>query len=140
MAVCRSWRWSAPALVVLLVVALGSAATPATPRKDRSGGADRERVVRDLKFAAEMAAEGLWREALFRWERVLRDRPDDARILCNVAVAKEALGDRDGARAAYEKALSLSSDEKIALNYELFRRNDPPAREDAAPDGSGDAR
>ncbi len=118
-----------------LAAAIGAGAYARPP----AGGsrADREaqaRVERDLKFASEMALQGLWREALFRWERVLAARPDDARILNNIGVAKEALGDREGARQAYEQALALSTEREIEDNLVQFRRLlEPPADEQEHP-------
>ena len=61
-----------------------------------------------LKFALEMAQKGNWREARFRWERLVTETPDDPFILNNLAVAQEALGDADAARSTFEKALALS--------------------------------
>src|SRR5512139_1438725 len=102
--------------LVLTVSAAGTAraAKPPAPSK-----ADREvaaRIAKDLEFASEMVRKGLWREALFRWERVLAQRPDDPRLLNNVAVAREALGDREGARQAYERALAQSTERPIEDN------------------------
>lgn len=96
------------------------------------GGESRQPKVdrsRELRYAAEMAEQGLWREALFRWERVLRVAPDDPKLLNNIAVAKEALGDREGARAAYDRARQLSTEARIATNHDLFRRGDPAPAE-----------
>ncbi len=87
-----------------LIAALCTAPTPAAE------GRSRRAVQADLQFAAEMAERGLWREALFRWERVLAERPDDARLLNNAAVAAEALGQFERARAMYERAAQLGRD------------------------------
>ena len=90
-------RRAAP--IVSLVVVLLAACSVAL--------ADRER--RDLlRFAAEMAEKGNWREARFRWERASAQAPDDPRLLNNLAVAKEALGEPAGAMELYARALSLS--------------------------------
>ncbi|HEX4824669.1 MAG TPA: tetratricopeptide repeat protein [Candidatus Polarisedimenticolaceae bacterium] len=61
-----------------------------------------------LRYGTEMAKEGNWREAKYRWERALRDDPSDARLLNNLAVASEALGDADAARSLFEKAVAAS--------------------------------
>ncbi len=123
---------------LLLSVSAGGparAAKPPTPaRADREAAA---RLAKDLAFASEMARKGLWREALFRWERVLAQRPGDPRLLNNVAVAREALGDREGARQAYEKALQLTTERAVEDNFIYFRRADP-APEPADP-GTGEA-
>jgi len=118
---------------LLLSVSAGGparAAKPPTPaRADREAAA---KLAKDLAFASEMARKGLWREALFRWERALVQRPDDARLLNNVAVAREALGDREGARQAYERALARTTERQVEDNFIYFRRGDP-APEPAAP-------
>ena len=76
-----------------------------------------------LAFAADMAKRGNWREALFRWERVARDRPGDARILNNLAVAHEALGEPEIAHDYYTRATELSpGDERITANRLRFER------------------
>ncbi len=110
------------ALLALLVPLSSSAA----PRKARSS---KRAIKADLRFAAEMAEQGLWREALFRWERVLEARPGDARILNNIAVAREALGDREGAREAYDQAMAAGADPKINANRMLFIRAEERIRE-----------
>ena len=61
-----------------------------------------------LRYGTEMAKDGNWREAKFRWERALRDVQSDARLLNNLAVAAEALGDAEGARALFDKAVAAS--------------------------------
>ena len=116
-----SRRWFLPAAsllaggILLGGALLAEAASPPSARSSRQ-------IEADLRFAADMAAQGLWREAMFRWERVLKDRPSDPRILNNVAVAAEALGQLDKAKEAYEKAAALSKDRQVAANYELFLR------------------
>lgn len=68
-----------------------------------------------------MAEKGLWREALYRWRKVLRFRPDDPRLLNNIAVALEASGEFDAAREHYERALALEdAADEIANNFSLF--------------------
>jgi hypothetical protein len=73
-----------------------------------------ERAVSDfMRFAAQMAASGNWREALFRWEQALRLEPDHPRILNNLAAAHEALGDLDRALELYRKALDRSNGDAV---------------------------
>ena len=69
--------------------------------------------VATMRFAADMAKRGNWREAKFRWELVARNEPENPKILNNLAVALEALGDADAARAAYEKALSFAKRDTV---------------------------
>jgi tetratricopeptide (TPR) repeat protein len=106
---------AALAPIALLVMML---ALPAEARERRY---DADDALRDLRFGAEMAEGGLWREALFRFERVLRVRPDDPRIWNNIAVAREALGDLEGAREAYERARAAGQGiREIEGNISLF--------------------
>ena len=74
-----------------------------------------------MRFGAEAAQRGLWREAAFRWEKVLKNDPDNARVHNNLAVAYESLGQFDRARKEYEEARRLAQDNKeIRNNYESF--------------------
>ncbi len=114
-------RWSRVFATGLVLGAVWGG-SPLAPGGEPTGARSRRQVQEDLKFAADMAASGLWREALFRWERVLRDRPDDPRILNNIAVAAEALGQWERASEVYAKAAAAGKDRQIAANYELFRR------------------
>ena len=95
-----------------------ASAAGASPRPARD-------VDADVRFAGELARQGLWREAIARWERALADRPDDAKLLNNIAVAAEALGDFAKAREAYAKAATISNDKKIRANFDLFLRAHP---------------
>jgi hypothetical protein len=80
----------------------------------RAGGADVDEL---LRFGTEMARGGQWREAKFRWEQALKESPDDARLLNNLAVAEEVLGAPDAARARFAKAIAASdNDSRIARN------------------------
>ena len=112
-------------LAICLVVALVAAAGhPAVSSEGDSRRKPSKRAIKvDLEFAAKMAAQGLWKEALFRWEKVLKARPDDGRLLNNIAVAREAIGDVDGAREAYRRALELDPDDSIIANQTLFIRS-----------------
>jgi len=99
----RSWRrQGAIALTVCLLVPVG---VPSVSAKDS--------YLEIMKFAADMARRGNWREAKYRWELVAKKEPDNPRILNNLGVALEALGDADAARASYEKALSLTKGETV---------------------------
>lgn len=74
-----------------------------------------------LRFGVQMARDGLWSEALFRFEKALRLEPDNAKVLNNVAVALEAAGRYDEALEAYRKALELAPrDRDLRQNYARF--------------------
>src|SRR5437867_7119256 len=85
------------------------------------GAARRDTFKQEMRFGAEAAQRGLWREAAFRWEKILKDDPDNARVHNNLGVAYESLGQFDRARREYETARRLSPDRKeIRNNYESF--------------------
>jgi hypothetical protein len=73
-------------------------------------------VDETLRFAAQMASKGNWREARFRWEQAFRAQPQNAHVLNNLAVASEALGEPDNARDLYARALAQGADARIADN------------------------
>lgn len=82
-------------------------------------------LKQEMEFGVEAARQGLWREAIFRWEKYLREYPDNPRLRNNLAVAYENLGRFDEARAAYEEALRLAPDsreikENLASFNELY--------------------
>ncbi|UCF67295.1 MAG: tetratricopeptide repeat protein [Acidobacteriota bacterium] len=79
----------------------------------------RREFRQELRFAADMAERGLWREAMFRWKRLLEQRPDEPRLLNNLAVAHEAIGEHEQAIALYARALELTSERNIATNHQL---------------------
>jgi len=85
------------------------------------GAARRDTVKQQMRFAAEAAQRGLWREAAFRWEKVLKDDPANARVHNNLGVAYESVGQFERARKEYEEARRLAPDSKeIRANYESF--------------------
>jgi hypothetical protein len=69
-----------------------------------------------------MAMRGNWREAKFRWEQIHHEQRDNIRLLNNLAVASEALGETDEARRYYEEALGQGADTRIEDNYRRFLR------------------
>jgi Flp pilus assembly protein TadD, contains TPR repeats len=77
-----------------------------------------------LEFAAEMAVAGHWREARFRYEQADRLRRDDPRILNNLAVASEALGEFGRAEELYEKARARAGNDRwVAWNAAAANRS-----------------
>jgi len=74
-----------------------------------------------MRFATEMAKLGNWREAQFRWQKAGRIQPDNPKIINNLAVASEVLGDPDEARALYNQAAALAgADPSIQENLRRF--------------------
>jgi len=76
-----------------------------------------------MRFAADMAERGNWREAGYRWEKLLSQGVADAKIYNNLAVAAEAAGEMDVAADYYGKALGLAGrDPDIVDNYHRYNR------------------
>lgn len=69
-----------------------------------AASADRKK----MRFAADMAKRGAWREAGYRWGLLLDSAPDDPRLLNNLAVAHEVLGEVERAREFYDRALAAN--------------------------------
>ncbi len=75
-----------------------------------------------VAFGIDVAQRGLWREAIYRWERAIQIDPTYAAALNNLAVAYEHEGQLEKARDAYEKALAIDPDNlEIRQNFELFK-------------------
>ena len=92
----------------------------------------REDAKKQVEFGIAVAQRGLWREAIYRWERAAQIDPSYAAAHNNLAIAYEHEGELDKARAAYEKALEIEPDNTfIKQNYELFKEiNDRTTRQD----------
>ena len=88
---------------------------------------------KQVEFGITVAQRGLWREAIYRWERAAQIDPTYAPAHNNLAIAYEHEGDLAKARAAYERALELEpGNALIKQNYELFREiNDRTTRQGA---------
>jgi Flp pilus assembly protein TadD len=75
-----------------------------------------------VEFGINVAQRGLWREAIYRWEKAVELDPAYAAAFNDLAVAYEHEGQLDKARKAYEKALELEpNNSQIRQNYELFK-------------------
>jgi Tfp pilus assembly protein PilF len=89
---------------------------------------ERDDAKKQVEFGIEVAQRGLWREAIYRWERAAEIDPTYAAAHNNLAIAYEQDGDLDKARAAYERALELEPGNAfITQNFELFRENNDRA-------------
>lgn len=110
----------------LVVVALLTA-LPAPAYADARGDARQQ-----VEFGIAVAQRGLWREAIFRWQRATELDPTYAQAFNNLAIAWEHEGDLAKAREAYEKALRLEPNNPlIKQNYELFKEiNERSGRKD----------
>jgi Tfp pilus assembly protein PilF len=75
-----------------------------------------------VEFGIDVAQRGLWREAIYRWERAVEIDPTYAAAFNDLAVGYEHEGQLDKARKAYEKALKLEpNNAQIRQNFELFK-------------------
>ena len=108
-------------LVLLMAVA---SASPAW--------AQRKQAKEQVEFGIQVAQRGLWKEAIYRWERATQMDPSYAAAFNNLAVAYEHEGQLAKAREAYEKALALEPENALVRqNYDLFKEiNDRAAQKD----------
>jgi Flp pilus assembly protein TadD len=82
----------------------------------------RQEARSQVEFGINVAQRGLWREAIYRWEKAVELDPTYAAAFNNLAIAYEHEGQLDKARKAYEKALELDpNNSQIRQNYELFK-------------------
>jgi hypothetical protein len=101
-----------------------------------SVSAGRPKTKNPARFAADMAERGNWREAKYRWEIVRREQPDNPRILNNLAVAAEILGEVEEAKLLYEQAVETSGgnthilDNQRRFAWSLKQRSAPGDDED----------
>jgi Tfp pilus assembly protein PilF len=86
-----------------------------------SGNSQPSQASSQLSFGVDMARQGLWKEALFRFTEAAKLDPGNARIQSNLGVAYEASGQFDKALSSYQKALQLAPNDKgIRSNYSRF--------------------
>ena len=75
-----------------------------------------------VAFGIDVAQKGLWREAIYRWEKAAEIDPTYAAAYNDLAIAYEHEGQLDKARKAYEKAIELDpNNTQVRQNYELFK-------------------
>jgi Flp pilus assembly protein TadD len=97
----------------LLIIATGAAPAYADARSEAKEQVD---------FGIDVAQRGLWREAIYRWERAVQIDPTYAEAFNDLAIGYEHEGEFDKARQAYEQAIKLAPDNiQIQQNYELFK-------------------
>jgi type IV pilus assembly protein PilF len=102
-------------IVALLACASTAVAAPAF--------ADARREAKSqVEFGISVAQRGLWREAIYRWERATELDPTYAAAYNDLAIAYEHEGQLEKARKAYEKAIELDpNNTQVRQNYELFK-------------------
>lgn len=93
---------------------------------------ERGQAKKQVEFGIQVAQRGLWKEAIYRWERAAQLDPNYAAAFNNLAVAYEHEGQLAKAREAYEKALRLEPNNALVRqNYDLFKEiNDRAAQKD----------
>ena len=75
-----------------------------------------------VAFGISVAQRGLWREAIYRWEKAIEIDPTYAAAFNDLAIAYEHEGQLEKARKAYEKAIELDpNNPEIRQNLELFK-------------------
>ncbi len=100
-------------LLAILLTVSNSAFAQADERSDARAQVD---------FGIAVAQKGLWKEAVYRWERASKIDPSYAAAWNNLGIAYEQEGLFAEAREAYEVALDLEPNNiMIQQNYDLFR-------------------
>ena len=100
-------------LPVVAVVAALSGVAYADARSDAKA---------QVEFGISVANKGLWKEAIYRWERATQIDPTYAAAFNNLAVAYEHEGLLEKAGEAYERALKLEpNNAMVRQNFELFK-------------------
>jgi len=98
---------------ISLVIVLAAPIAASNPRSE----------ARDqVEFGIAVAMKGLWKEAIYRWERAVQIDPTYAAAHNNLAVAYEQQGQFAKAKDAYEAALKLDpKNAYIKQNLEYFK-------------------
>ena len=101
--------------ILLLALLFAAAAAPVAADA-------RDDAKKQVEFGISVAQRGLWREAIYRWERAAQIDPSYAAAHNNLAIAYEHEGKFEEARKAYEKAVELEpQNQLIQQNYDLFK-------------------
>ena len=86
---------------------------------------------KQVEFGIAVAQRGLWREAIYRWERATQIDPTYAAAHNNLAIAYEHEGAGQSSRGVREGVELEPGNSFIKQNYELFKEiNDRSTRQD----------
>src|SRR5512136_2701876 len=88
-----------------------------------AGYADvRSEARSEVDFGIDVAQRGLWREAIYRWEKAVELDPTYAAAYNDLAIAYEHEGQFEKAKDAYERAMKLDpKNTYIKQNLEYFK-------------------
>ena len=104
-------------LPVIVLVACAAALSAAPAFADAKTEAKSQ-----VEFGINVAQRGLWREAIYRWQKATELDPTYVAAFNDLAIAYEHEGQFDKARKAYEKAIELDpNNAQVRQNYELFK-------------------
>lgn len=102
---------------VVALVALAAAVSASPALADAKSEAKSQ-----VEFGINVAQRGLWREAIYRWQKATELDPTYVAAYNDLAIAYEHEGQLDKARKAYEKAIELDpNNAQVRQNYELFK-------------------
>src|SRR5215213_4103396 len=107
------------AVVTFAVLSFAAAGAPFLPVTHATYAADNRSAAKEqVEFGIKVAQNGLWREALYRWERAVQLDDTYAEAWNNLAIAYEHAGRFDDARKSYETAIKLDpKNMMIRQNY-----------------------
>jgi len=112
--------------LIKTLLVIGASVLAAVPAWADARSSAREQV----EFGINVAQRGLWREAIYRWEKAVEIDPMYAAAYNDLGIGYEHEGQLDKARKAYEKALAIEpNNAQIRQNYDLFKEiNDRSAQ------------
>lgn len=97
-------------VIALTLILAGCASSPNTAT-----------AAGQITIGSRAARAGLWREAMFRYEKAVQLEPNNAMALSNLGVAYESSGEFEKAREVYLKALQNDrANPYIQKNYSRF--------------------
>src|ERR1700681_2737391 len=110
---------SDPAMIARIAVLLAFAAALFP---SQSFATSRDDAKSQVEFGIGVAERGLWREAIYGWEKAVELDPTYPAAFNDLAIGYEHEGQFDKARKAYERATELEpNNAEIKQNFELFK-------------------